>query len=121
MFSRRHPSVWFGNLCRNILKVAPVYWVDYIFKNNYKKHAHCRQIWDATPKVQATGRVEMGGLAGLLAPLSDSARQAIDAEASAVYKLDRRVDFRHVVPGTFLEYLLRTIPADSEGSADGEP
>ena len=109
-FMRRHPGFRLSWPFRNVLGVASLYWMVLLFERSCQRHAHFREIWNATPKVGATGGVELGELEGLAAPLSDRARRDVDLARTPVYKLNRRIDPARVAPGAFLHYLLATIP-----------
>ena len=77
-----------------------------------------RRIRDETLKVPATGVIELGGLAGLCAPLSDGAWRAIDERRAPVNKLSWRLDLAKAAPGTFLDRLFSTDPSGEAGDLD---
>ena len=113
----RHPEIYFSPLFRNILRHAPYYWLHILFERCYARHPEVRRIWDDTPKVRAAGLIEMGGLEGLCAPLSNDARRAIDEGLTPVYKLNWRLDLAKAGPGTFLGHLFSTVPDDGKADA----
>jgi len=96
-------------LFRSLLKIAPYLWDSVILEKCYRKDVCFRQVWDHTPKVNAVGVVELGGLAKLVEPISASRRQEIDGGSVAVYKLNWRADLTGAVPGTFIHHLFSTI------------
>ena len=109
-------------LFRNILQHAPYYWLNTLFDYCCAKDPDVRQTWDGTPKLPATGLIELGGLEGLCAPLSDGAARAIDEGLTPVYKLSWRLDLAEAGPGTFLDHLLSTVSVGGEaGDLDAEP
>ena len=112
MLMRTFPVFLLSPLFRDVLKVAHSLWMGFIFKKCCKKDPSFRQIWDQTPKVRATGLSELGGLAGFLKPISAGMKQEIDEGLVPVYKLSWWLDCTEVAPGTFLYYLLATIPRD---------
>ena len=97
-------------LFRNVLNTVPFYWIDDLFGVCLGKYPDMRSIWDDVPKFHAVGLIELGGLPGLCAPLSDRARQAIDERRTPVYKLNWRADLTRTGPGSFLDYLFSTVP-----------
>ncbi len=112
MFLRTFPGLTVSPLFRKVLKISPYYWLYFIFRKCYKRHERFRQIWDRTPKVRATGLIELGGLAGLVKPLCADRKREIDECLTPVYKLNWRLDLAEAAPGTFLDYLLATVPGD---------
>lgn len=111
----RNPGANLSPLFRNILRSAPFFWTHYLFRVNYERDAQVRRIWDSTPKFRTAGLLELGRGPGLYAPLSDSARWAIDERHDPVFKLNWRLDLSRAGPGSHLDYLFSTVPDDGEG------
>ncbi len=108
------PGFPLSPFCRKTLKITPHYWMSFIFRQCCKKHRHFRSIWNQTPKLRMTGLVELGGLAGLVKPISADRKRILDEGLIPVYKLNWRLDLAEVVPGTFAHCLFATIPGDEQ-------
>ena len=116
-FINRHAAIYFSWLFRDVLKIVPYLWPYFLFVHIYqkKKYAHLRQIWDETPKVGDPSYLELGGLDELFKPARCHWHK-VDEERMPMIKLTRDLDLAKAVPGTFLDYLLTTIPADGESA-----
>lgn len=104
----RYPEIQFSPLFRNVLKNAPFYWPGKLFAVCCRKHSEMRRIWNDTPKMRAARLYDLGGLPGLIAPISDHARRTIDERRVPVYKLNWRLDLDKAGPESFLDYLFST-------------
>ena len=118
-FINRHPAIYFSWLFRDVLKIVPYLWPYFLFEDicrgQKKKYAHLWRIWDETPKVSGCSFLDLGGLDELFKPAQRHQRK-IDEELMPMIKLKWSLDLSKAVPGTFLDYLLMTIPADGESA-----
>ncbi len=107
---RHHPEIYVSPLFRNILKTAQYFWLGCLFDRCYTRYPEVQRIWDDTPKMPAAGLIELGGVEGLCAPVSDDARRAIDEGLTPAYKLNWRLDLAKAGSGSFLDHLFSTLP-----------
>lgn len=96
---------WFSWWVRRGLRVYPYFIFHYVFARLIEENPACRAQWQLMPKISAEGPHD-AQRAGLLKPLPQWLRLAIDACEQPLYKLDWRVAAQNAPKFTVLDYLL---------------
>ncbi len=109
---KRLARLWPLYVMARLMRAYPYYWFHYIFAGLVNKDDLFRQLWRDTPEYRAAGPLSLWR-SGYWKPASEELKQEIDDAKVPLYKLHRHIDKQRYTRGSTLNYLLRSIEAES--------
>jgi hypothetical protein len=103
--SHRTTRYWLSPLVTKMLGVYPYFIFNYLFERLVATDPECREIWDNTRKVDASGPC-IHYRHGVYTPLNDAIRREFDDRTFPMYKLCWKRDLSRCTPSTWFFHLL---------------